>query len=153
MLKDNIIVDVDGTIADIGHRLHYIEGLKKKDWDSFLSNCPDDKPKLDVIEVVNRIAGLPSADSRLKINVFTGRSESVREQTRTWLEKYFGEFDSLYMRANGDYRPDHIVKREMLIDAKLNIDNVLVIVDDRKSVVEMWRSLGFLCFQVAKGDF
>lgn len=30
---------------------------------------------------------------------------------------------------------------------------VLVVLDDRKQVVDMWRSLGLTCLQVAEGNF
>lgn len=32
-----VIVDIDGTVADLSHRIHFIEG-EKKDWDSFYNN-------------------------------------------------------------------------------------------------------------------
>ena len=42
---------------------------------------------------------------------------------------------------------DKLIENEMV-----NEDN-LIIFDDRQSVVDMWRSRGLTCFQVAKGDF
>ena len=33
------------------------------------------------------------------------------------------------------------------------MSNVLFILDDRNGVVEMWRSLGLKCLQVAEGNF
>ena len=38
----------------------------------------------------------------------------------------------------------------ILIKDKYQVDYVL---DDRNQVVEMWRSLGLTCLQVADGDF
>ena len=32
-------------------------------------------------------------------------------------------------------------------------DNVFAVFDDRNQVVDMWRSNGLTCFQVADGDF
>lgn len=34
MKTEFVIVDIDGTVADLRHRIHFIEG-EKKDWDSF----------------------------------------------------------------------------------------------------------------------
>ena len=35
----------------------------------------------------------------------------------------------------------------------LDKDDVFAVFDDRNQVVDMWRSNGLTCFQVAKGDF
>jgi hypothetical protein len=59
----------------------------------------------------------------------------------------------LFMRKNGDYRKDAIIKKEIFdnnIRGKFNIDFAL---DDRNQCCEMWRSLGLTCLQVANGDF
>jgi len=32
------IFDIDGTLADVSHRLHYITG-ETKDWDAFFAAC------------------------------------------------------------------------------------------------------------------
>ena len=57
------------------------------------------------------------------------------------------------MRPAGDRRRDSIVKAE-LFDRKVRDEyRVLVVLDDRKQVVDMWRSLGLTCLQVAEGDF
>ena len=50
------------------------------------------------------------------------------------------------------HMPDEILKKAM-IDKFVDIDDVFVCVDDRQKVVDMWRSLGLTCFQVAPGDF
>lgn len=46
-----VIVDIDGTVADLSHRIHFIEG-EKKDWDSFYNNVEKDKPIQHVIDEV-----------------------------------------------------------------------------------------------------
>jgi len=46
-----------------------------------------------------------------------------------------------------------VVKAEIFdreIRGNWNVEGVF---DDRKSVVQFWRSLGLTCFQVADGDF
>ena len=47
-----IIVDIDGTIADCSHRLHYIKG-EKKDWNSFFKAAGKDKPK-NLNSIINK---------------------------------------------------------------------------------------------------
>ena len=44
------------------------------------------------------------------------------------------------------------MKKEML-DTFVDRNDVLMTVDDRQKVVDMWRAEGLTCFQVAPGDF
>jgi hypothetical protein len=50
------------------------------------------------------------------------------------------------------FMPDEILKKEML-DTFVDKDDVLMTVDDRQKVVDMWRENGLTCFQVAPGNF
>ena len=59
----------------------------------------------------------------------------------------------LYMRAEGDHRPDWIVKKELFLNEISKKYNIELVIDDRQQVVDMWRSLGLTCFQVAEGNF
>ncbi len=56
------------------------------------------------------------------------------------------------MRREGDYRQDFVVKSEIL-DRILAEDNeIAFIVDDRPSVVSMWRERGLTCLQCRDWD-
>ena len=57
------------------------------------------------------------------------------------------------MRKQHDNRADWIVKKELFVDEISNIYDVKFVLDDRQQVVDMWRSLGLTCFQVAEGNF
>ena len=61
--------------------------------------------------------------------------------------------DFLFMRAEDDFRHDTIVKEEIYRTHIEPFWNVFCVFDDRSTVVEMWRSLGLVCLQVANGDF
>jgi hypothetical protein len=141
------IFDIDGTVANLEHRLHFIQRVPK-DWDSFFSECWKDMPIAHIREVVRALL----AYNRRVIFV-SGRSDRVRQETETWLRAAIGHFDNLYMRADGDHRPDHIVKGELL--DRIIDDGYLPVMafDDRSSVVAMWRARGVPCAQVAPGDF
>ena len=43
MSKPAIIVDLDGTVADLSHRLHHING-KHRNWDAFFAGVDKDTP-------------------------------------------------------------------------------------------------------------
>ena len=51
-----------------------------------------------------------------------------------------------------DYRDDVIVKQELLTQIR-KVWNPILVFDDRQRVVDMWRSEGLICCQVARGDF
>jgi hypothetical protein len=143
-----IIVDIDGTVAKMGDRLNYIKQTPK-DWNSFYSHCDEDLPVFNIISLVKTLS------SSHNIIFCTGRSETIKEKTKQWLEKYFGssfQYD-LLMRKEKDYRPDYIVKPELLKNAGLTPDKVTAILEDRTNVVLSYRALGYTCLQVAEGDY
>ena len=171
--KNLIICDLDGTLANVQHRLHYIknpDGTKKpykdRDWDSFNKACVDDTVNKDVREVLwnmydagrrhgERPDDLQKVSSRF-IYFFSGRGEGVREETEEWLHKWVVSPSScnplgrpfLYMRKKGDFRDDVEVKRDMIHNLCIRPEHVLCILDDRQGVVDMWREEGFRCLQV-----
>jgi hypothetical protein len=134
-----IIVDVDGTLADM-------RGVRSPfEWDKVLQ----DKPHLDVIDLVKDLASL----KKYKIIITTGRDGSCMQDTVKWLDKYKIPFDDFYMRPEGDFRKDNIIKSEIYMDFIRPKYDVKFVVDDRNQVVDMWRSLGLRVLQVAPGDF
>ena len=156
--KTTIICDIDGTIANLQHRLHFIknpDGTKKKkpDWDAFHLACVDDTPYDDVIEVLR---SLVVGHNNREVYFFSGRNSSVRKETWRWLAAHVKATvmpsgfspKQLQMRSTGDRRPDTVIKLEMMNSVGLTPDQVLCILDDRQSVVDMWRANGFRVMQV-----
>ena len=139
-----IIVDIDGTLADIGHRLEHIK-KKPADWVKFYSKMHLDKPKEDVVEVIRKLS------EEYFVLFVTGRIAVYKAQTLMWLDKYVvGEnlTYGLYMRPSKDYRPDVVIKEEIYKRDIEPIYNVVAVFEDRTRVVDMWRRLGLTCFQV-----
>lgn len=143
------LCDIDGTIADISHRLHFIQ-QEKPDWDGFFAACCDDKPIREVIETLQSLNA-----GEATIVLISGRSDAVRTMTQKWLHDFDVPYEELLMRKAGDHRQDHIVKAELL-DKALE-DNpgtrIIAVFEDRKQVVDMWRERGLRVFQVAEGNF
>lgn len=140
------LFDIDGTIADATHRLHFIEN-KPKNWPAFFDACVDDKPIQHVIDLAVTI----SRDT--EIVYVSGRSDRVKYQTLEWLRMFALPSGNLYMRKDGDFRPDHMVKLELLAQIRADGFDPIMAFDDRNQVVEMWRANGIPCAQVAPGDF
>ena len=141
-----ILVDIDGTIADISHRAHHVHKTPK-DWESFNGSMEADSPKHHIIDIVRAVA------LYAQVVVVTGRFESHRTKTLDWMIKYEVPYKILFMRQDGDYRSDHVIKREILHSTILPFWDVVGVFDDRDSVVKMWREEGLTCLQVQEGDY
>ncbi len=83
----------------------------------------------------------------------SGRSEQHRPQTERWLQKHSIQYTALFMRPAGDIRKDAIIKQEIYEQNMLGRYTIKFVLDDRKQVVEFWRSLGLTVLRVAEGDF
>ena len=167
------IFDLDGTLALIDHRRPLVErpacphcgwhkacdhsrdGTRptfKPDWDAFYAACVKDQVNKPVAKIFMTLLR-----SNSDIQIFSGRSEAVREQSEKWLLEQVGVYydeDFFHMRPVGDFTPDDVLKRQwyenMLDEDK---ERLVAVFDDRDRVVKMWRDLGVTCLQVAPGDF
>lgn len=137
------IVDLDGTICNIDHRLHYVQD-GAKNWDAFFEALPDDVPN----EAITRMVESLRRDN-YEIVLCSGRPEKCRAATLAWLNKHDVYFTTLYMRPDDDTRPDHVVKRQLLAGIREDGFEPFVVIDDRQSVVDMWREEGLICLQCA----
>ncbi len=145
-MTKTIIVDIDGTLADIKHRRHFVEREnKKKDFDSFHKACVDDKPINEIIKLVQLLYG------NYGIHIFSGRSKLIKKETIAWLKKHNINYNKLIMREERDYTPDYELKKKWL--DKYNKEDIAFVIDDRDRLVKMWREQGLTCLQCANGDF
>lgn len=149
------IFDLDGTIANVLHRLPLLIGssspTKHRD---FEDACDKDTPNVAVVRTMHMLLAQGA-----EVWVFSGRSERVQRKTIVWLMQNTllppsTILDSLVMRPEGDGRPDHEVK-QMFVDNMLHEDRdrLVAVFDDRQQVVNMWRRNGITCFQVSEGNF
>lgn len=139
-----VIVDIDGTLSNAEHRVHLIA---EKKWPEFYDLCHLDSVHNHIAVIVNLLA------DRYRIVLTTGRVERVRNKTEAWLNKNGITYHELLMRPDGDFRPDDVLKEEILDRDILPLFNPVFSLDDREKVVAMWRRRGIPCLQVATGDF
>lgn len=148
-----VLVDIDGTVTlGPGTRSPFDE-----------TRVHEDRPNLPVIYLVQKCI----ADGN-QIIFCSGRTSGCRDATTDWLNEHvlggvFGLLDYfesanmktplLYMRAEGDMRKDSVVKLELFNEHIRDKYNVLCVIDDRKQVVDMWRSIGLTVLQCAEGNF
>lgn len=139
-----VIVDVDGTIADVRHRLHHIQGTGKKDWTAFFEAMDRDKP---IASMIRKVQGL---ERRHDIIIVTGRPEHYRACTKKWLKANGIRYRKLFMRPTGDHRPDYTVKEEVLREFPKG--KIVLAIDDRGPVCDMWEKNGIRCIRVDNGE-
>lgn len=141
-----VIFDIDGTLADASHRIHHVTG-GNRDWAAFFSAMADDPivgPIRDLLYLVY--------DADIAIVLCSGRPENYRAVTEAWLERYEVSYAALYMRPEGDHRADYIVKAQLLAGMREDGYEPWLAVDDRPSVVAMWRENGIICLQCRDWD-
>ena len=142
MIKRIAIFDVDGTLMNVNHRRHHVAG-QDKDWPAFF-----DAMEFDTInDHVFQLAHALHKDD-YNIIVVSGRNEKHRAITEKQLA--FGKlaYSELIMRPDNNYEPDFVFKKSVL-DALVEADlKPQFAVDDRPSVVQMWRENGVPCFDV-----
>lgn len=130
-----IIVDMDGTLADVSGIRHYVKRSRnEKDFDSF--------HKAALFAPINEmVATFIRQANKAGVAVFivTARMSKWEKPTRQWLAKHGVVYDALCMRKNKDQRKDVEVKREILAIIRQTHTPVMAI-DDNPSIIELWKS-------------
>ena len=150
-----VIFDIDGTLADITHRVHL---AKAKKFDAFFEAMDGDVHNAPIVALHQMVQ-----KQGYQIIYCTGRPEMYREGTLAFLETVTPEGKLpgypeplLLMRPDKDrFIPDSQAKQDMLdnILTRMSKDNILFTVDDRQKVVDFWRANGITCLQCADGKF
>lgn len=153
---DCIICDIDGTVANLSHRLHLVDAKNYKD---FYGQMGKDTPLAANVRIIRELA------RRFTLIFVSGRPVEYDVATNEWLSMHvmpgidspIGDGDgpayrALYMRATGDYRADYIVKRELLDEIRADGFNPILVIDDRPRVIQMWREQGLTCWDVGGWD-
>ena len=127
-LPNCIIVDIDGTVAEMN-------GRKPFEWDK----VDTDLPRQFVIDIVKSCADKHNCH----IVFLSGRDGCCYDKTRDWITKYIGHDISwtLDMRKENDNRKDSIVKEEIFWNIVAPNYNVIGVFDDRLQVLQMWHEL------------
>lgn len=159
----DIIVDIDGTIANGEHREHLLKEKPKK-WKEWAKSMELDTTHDDIIYLIKLLY-----EAGNRIIMCTGRNEMDRVRTANWLASkgiyprlgpvasdnkgFQFYYEQLYMRDDHDHRQDSIVKIEKIEDMQADGFEPVLAFDDRNRVVEAWRTAGIRCLQVREGNF
>ncbi len=150
--KGVVLCDIDGTIANLSHRLHFVRNFDnkddfKKDWKSFFTSLKDDSLRKSTLELLKGFH-----KDGYEIFFITARPDEYRKETQKWLDDNLENlpYVSLFMRRSGDHRDDVDVKKDMYNKYFKNM-NVHAVIDDRPKVIRMWQSLGLNVIDVGEG--
>lgn len=132
-----IICDLDGTLALMNGRNPYDA-----------STCENDLINEPVHAIIERFR-----QGGEVIIFVSGRDSKYRPQTLKFLEKCRFYKPLLFMRKEGDSRKDCIIKEEIFNEHIKDKYYVEFVLDDRDSVVALWRNMGLVCLQVNYGNF
>jgi len=130
-----VVFDIDGVVADVRHRVHFVE-RRPQNWGRFFAGAADDP----VSEVGADWARKAAAEHDLVW--LTGRPEWLRPVTARWLDQHELPAGPLLMRGDRDYRPAREFKLAELRKLAAQ-DEIVVFVDDDPLVIQAAAGAGF----------
>lgn len=151
-----VIFDLDGTIADCQHRMHYIKpnppidpvtGKKiKRRYDLFHHACVDD----GVIEPVAYFYRKFVADPDVTVVVLSGRDAATYDKTVDWFSRNDLPMpDELLLKSGDQHTPDVEQKRVHADRLERKYGKpISMVFEDRQRVVAMWKARGTFVFDV-----
>ncbi len=128
------VIDIDGVVADVRHRLHHLD--PPRSWDRFFRAASGDGLLPEGARLVTDLA------QRHDIVWLSGRPEWIRAATTTWLTRQDLPAGRLLLRPDRDFRPAADYKLEALRRlARARI--VAAFVDDDAEVIGAALAAGY----------
>lgn len=145
-----LIVEIDGTLADLSARQERYLERDPKDWEGFHS----DRAIATDVPYVNEIAFVLSfwANGENDIQIWTGRPKSSEDATREWLKKHADIADIRMRMRPTDSREKIRTLKETWLKKLPSTENVFVL-DNRKDCVSLWRTYNILCLSSRKLEY
>lgn len=131
------VVDIDGVVADVRHRLGHLEREhgRSRDWAAFFAAAGADPPLPEGLAVVSRLA------AEYRVVYVSGRPERLRAVTEAWLARHGLPAGPLHLRGESDRRPGSVLKRSVVRRLARSAP-VAVAVDDDPRVVRALEGIG-----------
>ena len=127
-----VVFDLDKTVlVHNGKRSPF-------DW----SDLSGDTPIEGIKSIINSFY-----NSSIYIIFLTGRPESSRRNTESWLKDNKIKYNSLIMKEGSPYQKSAITKRESMLEIQKDF-NVLLVFEDMQPCVDMYKDLGLIVCQV-----
>ena len=130
-----VVVDIDGVVADVRHRLVHLD-RDPKDWAAFFAGMADDPLLPEGAALVHEAARTRT------IAWLTGRPARYADVTARWLRGHDLPDAPVHHRADGDRRPASVVKTAVLRGLG-RTSQVDLVVDDDPMVCAAVQAAGF----------
>ena len=153
MNRRAIIVDLDGTLSNPEKRLHHLDG--EPNWPAFHDEMDSDASYPAIVSLVRALYRATEEGCEFEaIVLVTARHDDPKyvAKTKAWLEVEDVPYHALYMRRDMDTRPDAVVKQEILQRMLEDGYEPVLAIDDRDSVLDMWRSFGITTLKCGAGE-
>ena len=132
-----IVLDMDSTLCfNTTGRPWYGKGAAE--------GMLNDIPNIPIVNLVNVYDSMG-----YWIFIITGRDESLKNSTETWLDNNNVMYSDVLYRKEKDFRKSAEIKKELITDL-LKDYNVELIIDDAEPVVKMYREIGLTVLQPNK---
>jgi len=145
-----VIIDIDGSLADVSSGLHFIVGKPKheRDHDAFIAmsdSYPANQQALDWIR--------PYAEAGYALIVLTGREERYRAASEAWVRQAMPwPWEVFKMSPNHDPRPGEETKRELYQELVDEGYEIVGAIEDRPRIIALWEELGIPDIEWVQGD-
>ena len=148
-MKDIILADIDGTIANPDKYLHLVQG-KKRDYEAFHRASEDFELNKWCYELLKGMF-----EQGYLVMFVSARPKAYLIETRNWLHRYFYEWTQAYsihlVREDGSSEKDFKIKVDWLNRQGIK-HRVLFAIDDRGQVARAWRREGITCLQCSSWE-
>jgi hypothetical protein len=141
-----LVIDIDGTLADLTHREFLVADKEHADWDTFFS---DELIYKDSV-ITGAVEGYRILyDLADKVYIVSGRPERSLDRTEEWLVE--NDFDIAKLLGGIILRPDDLVvsSREFkqavmdsIIIPENDLDEKYIFIDDEENNLEMFSAYG-----------
>lgn len=129
--------DFDGSLSDTRLIRYLVANPWKKYWDEFYARTPECPPNVDVV----RAAQQKYAEG-YAILIVTGRQLCYNDVTFDAVQRFNVPCNVGFFRNDGDYRPAHVIKLELLDEALEDGYDVQLAWDDDPRIIKAYQKRG-----------
>lgn len=144
VVRPLVVFDIDGVLADVRHRVHFL-AAPGPDWNAFFVAAVNDPPLTDGLALVQEAA------REAEVAYLTGRPERCRADTLGWLRLHQLPQGRLVMRRDDDRRPARLVKPPTLRELARG-RTVALVVDDDLLVCDAYEAAGWTVLRATWAD-
>jgi len=140
-MKESVLVDFHGVLANVEHCRHYVARTHPKfrgvkEFDKFYEEALDSPPFQYVVDAVNALY------DHYTVFVVTARKELWEEKTKVWLDKNGVKYHHVLMRDNDDSRFAVSVKYSLLDEIRDLGYKPIIAFDDNPANIKMYKRQG-----------